>query len=1074
MTVPPWHTRCQLRDEVRTGNLKTYEFAADLYSVRTGTGLDVYRDPQQFFARTYATHRMKELVRDVLQRLAGTGGDPVLRLQVAYGGGKTHSLITLLHLAERAEAVKDNPTVAEFLAFAGVHPVPEARVALLPFDKFDVYDGLMVIGPSGDTRQVKTPWGALAYQLGGDAGFARVQQHEERYTAPAQPILEELLRAPYAEGKAALVLLDEAVIYGRGAVNEDPRRLGTLKDFFQVLTQAVAATPRACIVATLIASENEADDATGAQVLRALEDVFGRLQQTTEPVGRGDIAEVLRRRLFENVPAPAERRSIVDAVLAAYASCPKLREAQKSQAAYDRLLNAYPFHPDLIEVFYEKWTELPKFQRTRGALRLLAQALQHADGKDPSPFVGVHAFLDPEAGLSPAVTDLVRICSDKDDAWTPKLTGELERAREAQNKLPSLKQREVEQAVLATFLHSQPAGQKAEHADLYVQLVHPGVDLAALDTGLDDWRGLSWFLTEEPNAWRLSTQPNLTHMHVDAVKGLADPKVTDEMRAQIEKVRDLAAIDGDGADRGVRVHRLPAGPRDVPDDTDLHYLVLGPECALDPARLVPPAVAAFFTTTSGPQNPRTYRNSLVALAPDSARLAGLRRSVTELLGWQAVEKSDAGRQLTSAQKRTLGERRLAAENNLPGAVRATYSVVMDLGEDGNVRAQTLKSADALGITDGRPFARVKAMLAAEERLITGGLAPELLLPDSYYELWGPGETSKRARDLLAAFAQFARLPRFLSAQLFRDTLAQGCADGALALRLPRPDNTARTYWRVRPTGDEMARTELEVLPAAGATLTYLEPALLAPGALPDLWASASEPLPIAVLRAYFDGARAPLLEGGVLPAALGQAVQDGVVAVRGGGRAYLRERVPDAVLAGDDGELLAPPPPVAPDDLLPAALPGAWADNKANLAALADALASARGGAVPWPLFSDAITAGLRAHRFEVAPGGVWPCGPDQAAQVTLQPVQGVPPMPDPAPRPPLPTPGTLAAEGQLTPFELQKLGEVVGDLAVAAPGSKFSFSVLVTAEGGPVGAAVIEELNAILGQATAKLRFEK
>jgi hypothetical protein len=130
---------------------------------------------------------------------------------------------------------------------------------------------------------------------------------------------------------------------------------------------------------------------------------------------------------------------------------------------------------------------------------------------------------------------------------------------------------------------------------------------------------------------------------------------------------------------------------------------------------------------------------------------------------------------------------------------------------------------------------------------------------------------------------------------------------------------------------------------------------------------------------------------------------------------------------------------------------------------------------VPWPLFADTITAGLGAHRFEVAPGGVWPCGPDQAAQVTLQPVQNVSPGPGPGPRPPVPPPvGALAAEGQLTAFELQKLGEVAGDLAVVAPGSKFSFSVLVTAEGGPVDAAVIEELNAILAQATANLRFEK
>ena len=167
MPTFPWHQLCTLREDVKSGTLTEAEFAADLYAVRTGSAPDVYRDPSMFFARTYPTYRMKELVRDVLQRLAGEGGSPVLRLQVAYGGGKTHSLITLLHLAERAGEVADNPTVKEFLSFSGVNGIPDARVALLPFDKLDLHHGLEVVAPNGDKRVVKTPWGALAYQLAG-------------------------------------------------------------------------------------------------------------------------------------------------------------------------------------------------------------------------------------------------------------------------------------------------------------------------------------------------------------------------------------------------------------------------------------------------------------------------------------------------------------------------------------------------------------------------------------------------------------------------------------------------------------------------------------------------------------------------------------------------------------------------------------------------------------------------------------------------------------------------------------------------------------------------------------------
>jgi hypothetical protein len=1067
MNIAPWHQICTLREEVRTGTLTLAEFAADLYGVRTGDAPEVYRDADKFFARTSPTHRMKELVRDVLQRLAGTGGNPVLRLQVAYGGGKTHSLITLLHLAERAQSLATNPTANEFLTFAGVEPIPSARVALLPFDKFDIHDGLEVFGPDGSRWRVMTPWGALAYQLAGDAGYARVKPHEDSYSTPAQPILEELLKAPNSEGKGALVLVDEAVIYGRAAVNLDERRLGILKDFFQLLTQAVAATNRACIVATLIASENEAEDATGARVLHVLEDVFGRLQTTIEPVGRDDVAEVLRRRLFESVPGEAERRPVVDAMLATYAGCPKLREAQKNQTAYDRLLRSYPFHPDLLEVFYEKWTGLPRFQRTRGALRLLALAMQEGVGKDPAPFVGVSSLLGHDVALSPPVTDMVRICSDSNDMWTPKLVGELERAREVQTKLPSLSQREIEQAVLAVFLHSQPPGRRAETSDLYALLLHPGVDQAALETGLKNWRDLSWFLMEETNFWRITTEPNLTHIHVQAMQRLGDARIADEMRAQIEKVGELTATDRDGTDRGVRVHRLPQSPRDVEDNTDLHYLVLGPECALDLAQPISAQVTAFFATTSGPQNPRTFRNTLVALAPDSARVAGLRRGVMELLGWQTVEASEIGKQLTDTQKRALVERKRAAETNLPSAVRATYSAVLDMGEDGNVRAQSLKSADALNIRDTRPFARLKAMLASEERLITGDLLPELLLPDSYYELWAPGETSKSARALLAAFAQFPRLPRFLSAAIFYSALQRGCEEGALVLRLPRPDGTARTFWRVGPTQEELTRTELEVLIPAAAELTDMDAALLAPSALPGLWKSASEPIVWRDVIAYFDGQKTPHVQPSALLSALSQAVQLGIVLARTPERSYLKELLPSEAVT-DSLELLAPPAPVQAEDLLPDALSGVWEDKQAFLESLWHALSQARGHAVPWPMLCEGVTAGLGKRLFEVSQGSIWPCVAEKAGQVVL--TLGTKQTIKEPPR--LPLPGQLTAEGTLSTFELMKLGERVQELSAAAPTLTFGFHVLITANGDDATADIAAELNAILAELTSKLKF--
>ena len=203
------------------------------------------------------------------------------------------------------------------------------------------------------------------------------------------------------------------------------------------------------------------------------------------------------------------------------------------------------------------------------------------------------------------------------------------------------------------------------------------------------------------------------------------------------------------------------------------------------------------------------------------------------------------------------------------------------------------------------------MLAAEERLITGDLLAELLLPDSYYELWAPGETSKRVQDLLAAFAQFPRLPRFLSEQIFRNAVARGCEEGVLVLRIARPDGSVRTFWRARPTNDELALTELEMLPAVDAELTELDASLLAPMALPDLWVSAEQPITVASIRNHFNGENAPRLASGVLDAALRQSVAQGIVCERAGTYIYFKEQPPVEAFT-DKMELLPPPTPFRP------------------------------------------------------------------------------------------------------------------------------------------------------------------
>lgn len=984
MTIQPWHQLCKLREDVRTGSLSMDEFAADLNGVRTGQAPSIYTDPELLFARTYPTYPMKVLARDVLLRLAGQGGRPVLRLQVAYGGGKTHTLITLLHLAESGIKLSHQETVNEFVNFTGLTQPPHARVAILPCDKFDVKQGLEVFGPDGQTRRVHTLWGALAYQLAGDVGYRHLKEHDEEFVVPAEPLIVDLLQVPVREGMGTLVLVDEAVWYYRSLVNANPRALGSIKDFYQVLTQAIAKVNRAAMTASIIASRVEANDQTGVQCLSALEEIFGRIAEPVEPVTREDVAEVLRRRLFESVPGPTERRPAVDAVMSAFRRLP-LANTQRDRSVYDRLMDSYPFHPALIDVLYQKWTQMDKFQRTRGALRLLAYALKESEGRSATPLIGPAALLsyqtqNGQSRLSDALNELVGICGET-HKWTTILTGEMEKVREIQAELPTLQDRELEQAIVATFLHSQPVNQKAATSDLLILLVHPDIDVIALEEGLKKWRERSWFLVENPDVWQLGTIPNLTHMHFQAKNDIPEPEINDELRRRIKAISELKA-----ADSGVEVHVLPQSPRDIDDNLRLHYLVLEPACAVIPGQPIPQTAEAYFNEKAGP---RIYRNNILALVPEASRVAGLREQVRNWLGWARLEQPETHKLLSDEQKRLLpGERKKTTEH-LPDFVVGAYNILLAVNEDGKVEAQTLPAS-----VGGNPFERIKGLLAEEERLVTVALDPDLILPGSYLELWGEGQAAQRVTDLMSAFGQFPRLPRLLRPDSLYDTLKRGAQEGILVLRLSRPDGSATTWWRSAPDEDTLQRLEMEVVPVATAVLHDLPPALLKPGVLVGLWPVESGPLALALAQSYFDGTQAPrLAENDVLEAAVRKAIEQGVLMARVGDSNLYREVLPGGTLTPAI-QLYPPPPHIGGGRLTAQAMPDVWQEGQAKLPDMAASLSTQLGYNIPWTLLETAVNEALSLPLFEVA-GGTWPCSPAAADTVTFQFIEKVRITPD-------------------------------------------------------------------------------
>ena len=1053
--MQPWHHFVTLKPELKSGELTLAEFAADLHEVTLTRGKrPVYEDPAQFFALTYPTHALRELVKDVAVRLAGQSDKAVRQLELTYGGGKTHTLITLYHLFREPAFLPDIPAVREFREHGGTD-LPQAFVATLCFDKIDVEKGIEdVRAPNGETRALRHPWSVLAYQLAGGEGLSAIHAEgkaEERETPPAEPLLAKLLAIPGERGFGTLVLVDEVLMYAREKVGLDARWQPRIVDFFQHLTTAVGKVDHAAMVASLLATDPNKQDELG---LRVRDDLFAVVRRQREegvqPVAREDVAEVLRRRFFEREGFAAED-AYKSHVIGVVRELAKLDEttAKDRSAQETRFLESFPFHPDLTDVFYSKWTQLPAFQRTRGILRTLATALRSAEQWDASPLVGPAALLaaPDAAGVSEAVKDLANVVDTGSEGrptdWARLLEGELAKAKEIQDEFPALApSRASEQAVIATFLHSQPVGSKANTPELQ-RLAGSGADGIELTKALRRWREISWFLDDEdargmrdqdlPKSWRLGNRPNLKQMHDEACRERVTSDAVDA--ALIDAIRQARnSLAGGAAATGAKVHLLPAGPADVQDDDQFRFAILGPDAASESGR--PSALAKrYLAETTGPKRPRVNRNALVLAVPSRDGLEAMRASARTLLGWEDVEAQLRDQPVDPLRRERLRRELQEARGRLPQAIRQGYAVVVSVGEDGEVHAFRLAAAA------GPLFIEIKNDERA--RIKETAVDAEALLPGGPFDLWRDDEDARFVKDLANAFTRDPRLPKVLNAGVVHDTVLQGVERGLLVARLGRPDGSVRTWWRTRVDEEGRQDPTLEAVLPQHATLSGLAIELLAPDALPGLWES--QRLTLAHAKRYFSGTHTvtirhdgweeqramPGCPAATLEAALTTAVETGAVWLVNGPTSCWNEVVPAHAL-NDDAELLPPPPIPAPQELTPQALPTAWADEETNGAAIVRALSQEHGAAMPWGLVREALTEAVRSRWLETVGGAGAVADYDQAGGWRLKlPASGG----APTPQPPI-------SSLELDPFQVQTLAESIPKLLDVTAGYNLRFRI--------------------------------
>ena len=691
----PWRRVVALRDDVRTGELSLADFAADLHDVMMQRGArPVYEDPARFFALTYPTFALRELARDVVLRLAGRNTKAIRQLELTYGGGKTHTLVALRHLAHDPEALPALPAVEQFRSHAGA-ALPRRGWRRSPSTSWDVEKGMEVRGPADESRWLKHPWSVLAFQLAGEDGLRALHPEDraaERETAPAEPLLAGLLARPQAEGLATLVLIDEVLMFARGKVAVDEAWRGRLIDFFQYLCQAAARVDRCALVASLLASDPAKHDDEGKVLSAQIAEIFNRQKEEgVQPVQKDDVSEVLRRRFF----TPA---SIADPRLV-----PPARDGRRGQPRGGRRRGAEgpesgggPVQPRL---------SLPpgpdrRLLHTLDAARPVPADPRHpADVRRRAP--GRRAVGPVAAGRAERLPAGARPARHRGGGarvdghrharggrarrarLAAILEGELEKARAVERELPGLAGREPEQAVCAVFLSSQPIGQKALTPDLIRLIGAARPDRIALEHGLRRWTELSWFLDDAefapdaadsagpaplPKAWRLGNRPNLRQMHDDAC---ANRVTADAVEARLlAEVRSAKSLTQGAKAAGASVHLLPNRPRDVEDDGEFHFVVLGPRAVAESGK---PSREArrFLDETTAPDRPRVHRNAVVLVAPSRDGLEMARRAVRVWLGWEEVRALLGDQPRDPVRKRCSrrGRRRRAGRCRTPSARR---------------------------------------------------------------------------------------------------------------------------------------------------------------------------------------------------------------------------------------------------------------------------------------------------------------------------------------------------------------------------------------------------------------------
>jgi hypothetical protein len=781
MTVATIYDLCTPRADVLSGAVSEGDFAARLGPVVNGTGNIDYVDPVRFFTNTYPTAGLKELLDQVLRRLSATPGavSSVFRLDTSFGGGKTHGLIALIHAARSAASI---PNLAEFTS---IRMPGAARIAAFDGEAADPTNGRKM----GDGVLAFTPWGELAYQLRGLDGYERVRASDVERRSPGSETLSELLG-----DEPALIVLDEIGEYLRktpGAGGRDQ-----LAAFIKALFSAVESSPRSAIVFTLaVRSDGKALDAFAAEneavakLIAEAESVSGRKATILNPTGDDETVAVLRRRLFERV----DLAKAYDPSSAFAASWADERIQSREGSRGSKIMDTYPFHPDLIDTLTDKTSTLADFQRVRGMLRILAKTvagLWARRAPDPYAIHTHHIDLsrdDVQREFTTRLGQTAFVPALNNDVAGPKGKPGLAESIDADMNAGLLPY--ATYAARTIFIHTLAYNNELRGitpSQLRYSIASPASDLDLLEASLVRFQTDSAYLDDRPGApLRFNAEANLTQIIAREEKGIDPERIRVELDSRI---KDVFSGDRPTFDPIL----FPAGAFDVPDDVGdgkPRLVVVKHETLEVSSQLaaVPEFVARMYTRKGSEEDKiRLLRNNLVFLLADEKAVAHMREAMSRRLALYELKRPERLMDLADHQQQEIMRQEQRAEQAVAVSIQGCYRHLLYPSKaaigDGSV-SLAYASIDNPSTAEkpGAGQVQVVRQLSASNKLKSPEDAPDA---PAYIRDRTPLK-SKRQMTTAALREEFRRdpsLPIQLGDDPFKKMVRKGIEDGIFVYR----------------------------------------------------------------------------------------------------------------------------------------------------------------------------------------------------------------------------------------------------------------------------------------------------